>query len=408
MSNLADTRRDFPILDQQVRGRPLVYLDNAASTQKPRVVIEALDHYYLHDHSNVHRGAHELSNRATAAFEAARRRVAGYLNAAAADEIVFTRGTTESINLVANAWGRKNIGPGDVILLTEMEHHSNMVPWQMAAAVTGAEVCYIPVHENGAGLNLEQAHKLLASGRVRLLALAHISNTLAVLNPVKELCALAHRHGVVTLIDAAQSAGHLRIDVQDIGCDFLAFSGHKTAGPTGIGILYGRLELLEEMDPWQGGGEMISVVTYEKATWKTPPHKFEAGTPDIAGAVGLHAALDYLETVGLDHIFAHDLDLGAYAYRRMSEIPGIRILGPAEARVGIVTFTLADAHAADIVTLADQDGIALRGGHHCNEPLMHKLGCNATARASFYLYNTREEIDLLVDNLQRTIELFRR
>jgi len=401
----AALRADFPILDQQVHGRKLIYLDNAATSQKPRAVIDALRNYYERDNANVHRGIHELSNRATAAFEAARTRAAAYLNARSADEIIFTRGTTEGINLVAMAWGSQFIKAGDTILLTEMEHHSNIVPWQMLARRTGAKLAFLPVTGDIGLLDLSRLDEQLTSD-VKLLAMTHISNSLGTINPVSELCARARKRGITTLVDAAQSAGHRPLDVQEIGCDFLALSGHKMCGPTGIGLLYGRHEVLEATPPFQGGGEMILTVEYQQSTWKQAPHKFEAGTPDISGAVGLHAAMDYLDGVGRTRIAAHDQELGAYAYAKLATIKGIRLFGPHIGRAGLVSFLLPDVHAHDLVTLADQQGVALRGGHHCNQPLMHKLGVESTARASFYFYNTTGEIDELVRVLQDIQKFF--
>jgi cysteine desulfurase/selenocysteine lyase len=395
---ISQLRADFPILDQQVHGNPLIYLDNAATSQKPRPVLEALLHYYEHDNANVHRGIHELSNRATAGFEAARTRAAVFLNARNGNEIIFTRGTTEGINMVALTWGAKNIKAGDKILLTEMEHHSNIVPWQLLAERTGAQLVFIPVTGDEGSLDLSRLDELL-SGGVKLLSMTHISNSLGTINPVTEICARARRRGVTTLIDAAQSAGHRPVDVQEIGCDFLALSGHKMCGPTGIGVLYGRHEVLEQMPPFHGGGEMILTVDFHKSTWKESPHRFEAGTPDISGAIGLHAAMDYLDEIGRARIAEHDLALGAYAFEKLSAIPGIRRFGPRKCRAGLVSFLLPDVHAHDVVTLADQKGIALRGGHHCTQPLMRKLGVESTARASFYFYNTTAEIDRLAEVL---------
>jgi cysteine desulfurase/selenocysteine lyase len=392
----AALRQDFPILHQQVHGRPLIYFDNAATTQKPRAVIEALRRYYERDNANVHRGIHELSSRATAAYEAARARAARFINARSADEIIFTRGTTEAINLVAATWGARNLKAGDTILLTEMEHHSNLVPWQLLAERTGARLAYIPVTGPEGLLDLSRIDELLGSG-VKLLAMVHISNSLGTINPVADLCARARRRGIVTLMDAAQSAGHRPLDVQEIGCDFLAFSGHKMCGPTGIGVLYGRMELLEQMPPYQAGGEMILTVDYHRTTFKNPPHRFEAGTPHIAGPIGLHAAMDYLDSIGRDRIAAHDLELGAYAYERLRGLKGVRLFGPPKGRAGLVSFLVEGVHAHDVVTLADQAGVALRGGHHCTQPLMKKLGVESTARASFYFYNTTDEIDRLVE-----------
>ncbi len=398
-------RDDFPILNQQVHGKPLVYLDNAATSQKPRPVLDALRRYYETDNANVHRGIHELSNRATAAFEGARTRAARFLNAGSAEEIIFTRGTTEGINLVANTWGLKNVKAGDTILLTEMEHHSNLVPWQMLAERVGAKLAFVPVTGDEGLLDLNGIEERLKAG-VKLFAFTHISNSLGTINPVAELCELARRHGVTTLVDAAQSAGHRPVDARQIGCDFLVLSGHKMCGPTGIGVLYGRQEVLEAMPPFHGGGEMIVSVTYQKSTWKQGPHKFEAGTPNIAGAVGLAAAMDYLDQIGRENIARHDLSLGEYAYAKLSALPGMRLFGPARGRAGLVSFLLSDVHAHDVVTLADQQGVALRGGHHCTQPLMHKLGVESTARASFYIYNTREEIDALVHVLREIQKFF--
>ena len=399
-------RKDFPILDQQVHGHPLVYLDNAATSQKPRAVIEALTRFYENDNANVHRGIHELSNRATAAFEAARARAATFINARSADEIIFTRGATEGINLVAQAWGSKHVQAGDRILLTEMEHHSNIVPWQLLAERTGAELIYLPITGDIGLLDLGRLDECLAQ-KVKLLALTHISNSLGTINPVADLCARARQLGVTTLVDAAQSAGHRPVDVQEIGCDFLAFSGHKMCGPTGIGVLYGRQEMLETLPPYQGGGEMILSVDFQRSAWKRPPHKFEAGTPDISGAVGLHAAMDYLDHIGRVNIAQHDQELGAYAYAQLSRLKqGIRLFGPHIGRAGLVSFLLKDIHAHDVVTVADQRGIALRGGHHCNQPLMRKLGVESTARASFYFYNTTAEIDRFVDVLGEIQKFF--
>jgi cysteine desulfurase / selenocysteine lyase len=398
-------RADFPILDQKVHGQPLIYFDNAATSQKPRAVIEALDHYYEHDNANVHRGIHELSNRATAKFEAARERTAKFLNARSAEEIVFTRGTTEGVNLVATAWGNQNVKAGDVILLTEMEHHSNLVPWQLLAERTGAKLAFLPVTGDIGLLDMSRVDDLLTS-RVKMFSLVHISNSLGTINPVVELCARARKLGVTTFVDAAQSAGHRPLDVQEIGCDFLALSGHKMCGPTGIGALYGRHEILEKMPPYHGGGEMILNVEYQKSTWKQAPHRFEAGTPDIAGAIGLAAAMDYLDAIGRDKIAQHDLELGAYAFAKLSGLKDIRLFGPHVGRAGLVSFLLKDIHAHDVTELANQRGIALRGGHHCTQPLMHKLGVESTSRASFYFYNTTEEIDRLIEVLKEIQKFF--
>lgn len=391
-------RSDFPILDQQVNGHPLVYLDSAASSQKPRSVIQTLTHYYERDNANVHRALHELSNRATEAFEATRGKVARLIGAASEDEIIFTRGTTEGINLVANTWGTQNLRAGDVILVTGMEHHSNLVPWHLLAQRTGATLKHIPVLDDGT-LDLAQIDTLL-NEQVKLFAFVHVSNSLGTINPAKELIAKAKAVGAVTLLDGAQSVGHMPIDVQDLGCDFLAFSGHKMCGPTGIGALYGRMALLESMPPWHGGGEMILSVTMEGSTYKGPPHRFEAGTPDISGVIGLGAAIDYLQAIGLENIQRHDHNLANYAVQRMSEVPGIRILGPQNGHRGaLVAFHLDFAHPHDLVEFANSHGVAMRGGHHCTQPLMKRFKVPGTTRASFYFYNTLEEIHRLVEVL---------
>ena len=403
--NWSALRDDFPILDQKVHGHPLIYFDNAATSQKPRAVIDALVHYYERDNANVHRGLHELSTRATDAFEAARVRAGKFLNARSADEIIFTRGTTESINLVAAAWGTKFIKRGDKILLTEMEHHSNIVPWQLLAERTGAQLVFLPINGDPGLLDPGQLDEYLTSD-VKLLAMTHISNSLGTINPIAEYCERARQRGIVTLIDAAQSAGHYPIDVRQIGCDFLALSAHKMCGPTGFGVLYGRGERLEETPPYQGGGEMILSVDYHKSTWKDVPHKFEAGTPDISGAIGLHAAMDYLDRIGRDRIAQHDQELGAYAFEKLAALKGIRLFGPTIGRASLVSFLLDGVHAHDVVTIANQRGVALRGGHHCNQPLMKKLGVESTARASFYFYNTTDEIDRFVEVVREIQKFF--
>lgn len=398
-------REDFPALAQEINGHPLVYFDNAATTQKPRPVLEAIQRYYECDNANVHRGIHELSNRATAAYEGARERVAQFLNAPSAKDIIFTRGTTEALNLVAATWGAANLREGDVILLTELEHHSNLVPWQLLAQRTGARLRFIPVTGDTGELDLSDLDERLAD--VKLLSLTHISNAMGTINPVAELCAKAQAAGAVTLVDAAQSAGHMPLDVQALGCDFLAFSGHKVCGPTGIGVLFGRAELQLAMPPYQGGGEMISKVEFQTSEYHVPPHKFEAGTPNIAGAVGLHAALDYLDALGLEAIHSHGTDLAAYAKERLAEFDGIRIFGPTEDRGGLVSFVFENVHALDLATMADQQGVAIRIGHHCTQPLHDKLGVPATARASFYFYNTRTEVDRFIEVLQKVIQLLK-
>lgn len=397
-------REDFPVLDQQVHGHPLIYFDNAATTQKPRAVVEALRSYYEHDNANVHRGLHELSSRATEAYEGARATVAEYVGAASADEIVFTRGTTESINLVAQSWGGKYLGAGDVILLTEMEHHSNLVPWQLLAERVGARLRFVPVRDDGT-LALQELEQFLTP-EVKLFAFTHVSNSLGTINPVADLCRQARNVGAVTLVDAAQGAGHLPINVQEFGCDFLAVSGHKMAGPTGIGALYGRAEILNAMPPWHGGGEMIVSVTLEQSSFKKAPHRFEAGTPNIAGAIGLAAAIDYIEQLGRATIFAHDAQLTRYALERFTELPGMRVLGPAGERGAIVGFVMDTVHPHDLTTFADRRGLALRGGHHCNQPLMRRFGLPGTTRASFYFYNTTDEIDRMIEILREAIRFF--
>lgn len=407
--DLARIRADFPILHQQVNGHPLVYLDNGATSQKPRAVIDALVRYYERDNANVHRGLHALSMRATDAYEGARARVAKFINAADPAEIIFTRGTTESINTVARSWGHAHLKPGDVVLTTEFEHHSNLVPWQQAAKAAGATLKYVPLlgADGEGGLDLAALDTLLTP-QVKLFAFTHSSNTLGTVTPAAELCRRARAVGAVTVIDAAQSIGHGPLDVQAIGCDFLAFSAHKMCGPTGIGVLYGRRALLEKLAPDETGGGMVVQVTYDGATWKPAPERFEAGTPNVAGAIGLGAACDYLDAVGREAIAAHDDALIRYAMERLSALPGIRIIGPraGQPRNGLVSFAFENVHAHDVVTFANEDGIALRGGHHCNQPLMRKLGLASTTRASFYLYNTEEEVDRLVASLRKIQKFF--
>ena len=404
MTDLSHLRAEFPILHQQVNGEPLVYFDNAATSQKPRQVIASLTRYYEQDNANVHRGLHELSNRATDAFEAARKKVARFIGAASADEIIFTRGTTESINLVAQVWAAQFLKEGDVILLTGMEHHSNLVPWQLAARRSGAVLRHIPVLDDGT-LDLSAIDTLL-NGQVKLMACVHVSNSLGTINPVRELCAKARALGVTTLIDGAQAVGHLPVNVLEIGCDFYAFSGHKMCAPTGIGALYGRAEMLASMQPWHGGGEMIESVTLETSTYKAAPQRFEAGTPDIAGVIGLGAAVDYLESIGIETIRQHGEELTAYAMQRLATLPGIRILGPQGDRASLAAFALACAHPHDLVEFANTQGLALRGGHHCTQPLMKRFKVPGTSRASFYFYNTAAEVDRMMDILQRAVIFF--
>jgi cysteine desulfurase/selenocysteine lyase len=406
---LSATRADFPILHQQVNGKPLVYFDNGATSQKPRAVIDALVHYYERDNSNVHRGLHTLSMRATDAYEGARTRIAKFINAADPAEIIFTRGTTESINLVAHSWARDHLKPGDVVLTTDMEHHSNLVPWQQAAKAAGATLKYVPVLGADAEGGLDYAAlDTLLTPAVKLFAFTHISNTLGTINDAAELCRRARAVGAVTLVDAAQSIGHAPLDVQALGCDFLVFSGHKMCGPTGIGVLYGHRALLDKLAPDETGGGMVVTVTYEGASWKPSPERHEAGTPNVADAIALGAACDYIDSIGRDIISAHDHHLAEIAMEKLSVIPAIRILGPrpGQPRAGLVSFAFPDVHAHDIVTFADEDGLALRGGHHCNQPLMRKLGLTSTTRASFYFYNTEQEIDVLVASLRRIQKFF--
>jgi len=397
-------REDFPILHEKAHGQPLIYFDNAATSQKPKTVLDALRRYYEHNNANVHRGLHELSSRATEAYEGSRRRVADYLGAASPDEIVFTRGTTESINLVAQAWGGKFLREGDVILLTEMEHHSNLVPWQLLAERTGVRLRFVPVHDDGT-LALEQLSSLLTR-EVKPFAFTHVSNSLGTINPVAHLCEKARAIGALTLVDAAQSVGHAPINVRELGCDFLAFSGHKMCGPTGIGALHARAEVLDAIPPWHGGGEMIVSVTLERSAFKKAPHRFEAGTPNIAGAIGLEAAIDYIEQIGRPAIFEHDTELAHYAMERLEELPGMRVLGPREERGALVGFVMKSVHPHDLTTFADRYGLALRGGHHCNQPLMRRFGLPGTTRASFYFYNTKEEIDRMIEILSEAVRFF--
>ncbi len=395
----AAIRREFPTLDQKVNGKPLVYLDSAATSQKPRAVIDAVEAYYRLDNANVHRGIHELSRRATIAYEGARGKVAEWINAPEPSEIIWTRGTTESINLVASSWGLDNLSEGDEILLTVMEHHSNIVPWQIVAGRTGATLRYIELDEQGR-LVLDDLDNLLTE-RTKLVAVAHVSNALGTINPVKRIAAAAHAVGALILVDGAQGAVHTKVDVQDLGADFYAFSGHKMCGPTGIGALWARKELLEAMTPYQGGGEMIQFVHRDHSTWAAVPHKFEVGTPNIAGAIGLGAAVDFLSDIGMEAIEAHERSLMAYVMERLGGIDGLNVYGPAELseRSAVASFVLGDAHPHDISTILDSEGVAIRAGHHCAQLVMKHFGVAATARASFYLYNTEDDVDRLVDAL---------
>jgi cysteine desulfurase/selenocysteine lyase len=396
-------RRDFPILGQAVHGKPLAFLDSAASAQKPSAVIEAMTRFYESDYANIHRGVYELAERSTRAYEGARETVRRFLNAREAREIVFVRGTTEAINLVAQAWGGANVGAGDEILITHMEHHSNIVPWQLLCRAVEAELRVAPVDDRGA-LILDEFEKRL-SPRTRLVAVTHVSNALGTVNPVGEIVDLAHERGIPVLVDGAQAVPHGRVDVQALGCDFYAFSGHKVFGPSGIGVLYGKAGLLEAMPPYQGGGEMILSVSFEKTTYKGPPHRFEAGTPDIAGAVGLGAALDYVMALDPDAVAAHERELLAYATEELSRVPGLRRIGTAPERRAVVSFVLEGVHPHDVGTVLDREGVAVRAGHHCAQPLMDRFGVPATVRASFALYNTRADVDALIAGLRRVREV---
>ena len=397
-------RPDFPVLHQKVHGKPLVYLDNAATTQKPVSVIETISSYYRNDNANVHRGIHELSNRATRAFENARKKVADFIGARSEKQIVFTRGTTESINLVASAWGRKFISRGDEIILSEMEHHSNLIPWQILAHEVGAHLKFIPFKEDGT-IDFPVFEKLL-TGKTKLIAITHMSNVFGTINPVKRIITMAHDRGVPVLFDAAQSVPHLPVDVEFLQCDFLVFSGHKMLGPTGIGVLYAKSQILENMNPYQGGGEMISSVWLENSTWNEIPHKFEAGTPNIAGAIELGAAIDYLNRIGMVEITLYEQSLTTYALEKMQNIDGIRIYGAAPERGGVISFNLGEIHPHDLSHFLDQEGIAVRAGHHCAQPVMRKLNIAATTRISLYFYNTSQEIDYFIDCIQSAKRFF--
>jgi cysteine desulfurase/selenocysteine lyase len=403
--DVRNIRNDFPILSRDVRGRRLVYLDNAATTQKPRQVIDRLVRYYTEENSNVHRGVHYLSELATLEYENARGVVQRFIKARSEKEIVFTRGTTEGINLVMQTWGRVHVGAGDEVLISAIEHHSNIVPWQMLAQEKGASVRIIPV--NDAGELLMEEYERMLNPRVKLVAVGHASNALGTINPLRRIIDAAHANGSLVLVDGAQGVPHIAIDVQALDCDFYAFSGHKVYGPTGIGVLWGRESLLDAMPPWQGGGDMILSVSYEKTTYNALPYKFEAGTPNIEGVVGLAAALNYLSAIGLDRIAAYEHDLEQYATRRLREIEGLRLIGTAREKAAVISFVLEGVHPHDIGTILDQEGIAIRTGHHCAQPLMMRFNVPATGRASFGLYNTREEADALVDGLHKVIEVFR-
>ncbi len=402
--NPEDIRRDFPILSRKVHGKPLAYLDNAATSQKPQQVIDAVSRYYSRSNANIQRGVHLLSVRATDAYEATRERTQKFLNAARAEEIVFVRSTTEAINLVAQTSGRSILDPGDEVIVSQMEHHSNIVPWQMICQERRARLRVIPVSGQGE-LYLDEYEKLL-NHRTRIVAVTHVSNVLGTINPVRKLVEMAHRHGALVLLDGAQAVPHVKVDVQELDCDFYCFSGHKIYGPTGVGILYGKWNHLESMPPYQGGGEMIRSVSFEKTTYNEPPHKFEGGTPNIAGGVALAAALDYLENLGLDRVAAYENELLEYATSRLSQVPGLRLIGTAPSKAAVISFVLDEVHPHDMGTILDLEGVAIRTGHHCAQPLMDFYGLPATARASLAFYNTREEIDALCRGLGKVIEVF--
>jgi len=400
----SSVRPDFPILGRLIRGKPLVYLDNAATSQKPQAVIDAVSAFYAGANANIHRGVHYLSEQATEEYEAVRRRVARFVGAESPSEIVFTRGTTEAINLVAQSWGRSTLGPGDEILVTQMEHHSNLVPWQLLAEQTGAVLRAVSITDRGE-LDLDGFHRLL-SGRTRLLAVTHVSNALGTINPVRELAAEARARGAVVLVDGAQSVPHLPVDVRELGCDFFAFSGHKLFGPTGVGVLYGRAALLERMPPWQGGGDMIASVTLERSTYAAPPARFEAGTPAIAEVIGLGAAIDYVERIGLEAIGVWETELLAHAIESVGRLPGVRLVGTAPRRASVLSFVVEGVHPHDVGTVLDDEGIAVRAGHHCAQPVMQRIGLPATVRASFAFYNSLDEVDALVRGLRRVRTVF--
>ncbi|MFP7207421.1 cysteine desulfurase [Bacillus safensis] len=401
--NIKDVREQFPILHQQVNGHDLVYLDSAATSQKPRVVIDAMNEYYRSYNSNVHRGVHTLGTRATDAYEGAREKVRAFIRASSVQEIIFTRGTTTALNTVAISYARANLKEGDEIVITHMEHHANIIPWQQAAKATGATLKYIPLQEDGT-LSLEDV-KQTVTHQTKIVAVTHVSNVLGTINPIKEIAKIAHDHGAIIVVDGAQSTPHMQIDVQDLDCDFFAFSGHKMCGPTGIGVLYGKKDLLNNMEPAEFGGEMIDFVDLYDSTWKELPWKFEAGTPIIAGAVGLGKAIDFLNDIGMEEVSRYEHQLATYALERFKELEGATVYGP-QHRAGLVTFNLDDVHPHDASTVLDTEGVAIRAGHHCAQPLMKWLGVSATARASFYLYNTEEEIDLLIAALRKTKEYF--
>ena len=402
--DVARVREDFPILDRVIRGKPLVYLDSAATTQKPRVVLDTLAHFYGHSNANIHRGVYVLSEEATAAYDLARDKVRAFFNARATTEIIFTRNSTEGINLVAHSFGRQQIGPGDEILITHMEHHSNIVPWQMLCEQTHARLKVAPIDDHGE-LRMDELESLIGP-RTKLVSVVHLSNSLGTINPVERIIELAHKQGALVLIDGSQAAYHMQVDVQALDCDFYVATGHKLYGPTGIGVLYGREELLDSMPPFLGGGDMIRSVTFEKTTYADLPHKFEAGTPNVAGAIGLGAALDYITGIGFDRIQPHERDLLDYGTAVLSEVPGLRLIGTAANKASVLSFVLKGAHPHDIGTIVDTEGVSIRTGHHCTQPVMDRFGVPATARASVAMYNTRAELDQLVSALHRVREMF--
>lgn len=402
--NVNDIRKQFPILDQEVNGHPLVYLDSAATSQKPACVIEAVKRYYELDNANVHRGVHTLGSRATDAYEGAREKVTRFIHAQSPEEIIFTRGTTTAINLVAASYARAVCGEGDEIVLTPMEHHSNLIPWQQVAKATGAILKYIPLTEEGT-IRIEDVQNLVTD-KTKMVAITHVSNVLGTVNPIKKIAEIAHQHGAKILVDGAQSTPHMKVDVQELDCDFYAFSGHKMCGPTGIGVLYGKRSLLEQMEPVEFGGEMIDHVDLYESTWKDLPWRFEGGTPIIAGAVGLGVAIDFLSSIGMDAIEKHEHALTAYAMDKIQSVDGVQVYGPKTERSGLITFNLDDIHPHDVATVLDAEGVAVRAGHHCCQPLMRILQASSTARASFYLYNTEEDVDRLIAALLKTKEYF--
>lgn len=397
-------RADFPILRQQVHGKPLVYLDNAATSQKPQPVLDALRRFYTEDCSNIHRGVHQLSERATAAYERSRGKVRRFLNASDTREIIFVRGATEAINLVAYTFGRQRVKAGDEILITAMEHHSNIVPWQILCEEKGAKLCVAPMNDAGE-LRMDEFEKLL-NPRVKLVCAAHISNALGTVNPVREIVRMSHGYGIPVLLDGAQAAPHMKVDVRDLDCDFYTFSGHKVFGPTGIGVLYGKAALLEAMPPFQGGGDMIRSVTFEKTTYNSLPYKFEGGTPHIAGVIGLGAAIDYVMEIGMDRIAAYERELLEYGTQVLANVSGVRLIGTAKEKAGVLSFVLEGVHPHDVGTILDQEGIAVRTGHHCAQPVMDRFGIPATTRASLAFYNTRQEMDILGAGIQKVKEMF--